>query len=351
MTFKPNSMATAVGSFPHLNAGEACDLIFETIPNLPVWPQLPRRDFLEEINNQYSRGLPCYYIDRENKTYGFDTKRDLAGELERFYDRVLREDIDYFGLDENHSQGFTYFITALKKRNNHDLFSLKGQVIGPLTHGLVTDKRDGRYALYLPDLFDAIVKNSTMNARWQIRKMKEVFPHVILFIDEPSLSIIGSGYYAVDHDLVIASFQEIIQGIRSESGIPGMHCCGDADWDELLGLDLDIINFDAADDAIVNKFINSKKIIEYFERGKSVAWGIVPTLRDKIERATFEEIEEKFRSIIRMLSKAGLREDDLLAHSIITPSCGTGTLTTALAEKAMRLTRTLSDKLRGTAHD
>lgn len=130
-----------------------------------------------------------------------------------------------------------------------------------------------------------------------------------------------------------------------------MHCCGNANWDELLGLDLDIINFDAADDAVVNKFIHSKKLIEYFERGRSVAWGVVPTIRDMIEKAAFEEIEKSFHLMIRMLTERGLREDDLLAHSIITPSCGTGTLTTTLAEKAMRLTRSLSDKLRGVAND
>jgi hypothetical protein len=351
MTFKPNSIATAIGSFPHSNAEEAGELIFETIPHLPVWPQLPQRDFLEEINNQYSRGLPCYCIDRENKKYGFNTNHDLPGELERFYNRVIEEKIDYFGLDESYSQGFAYFMKAIEERDKGDLFSIKGQVIGPLTHGLVPDIRDGKYAIYKPDLFDAIVKNGTMNARWQIRKMKEVFPQVVMFIDEPSLSIIGSGYYAVDHDLAIDSFREIIGGIREEGGIPGMHCCGNANWDELLGLDLDIINFDATDEAVVNKFIHSKKLIEYFERGKSVAWGVVPTIRDAIEKVTLEEIERNFHSMIKMLSEKGLSEDDLLVYSIITPSCGTGTLATALAEKAMRLTKALSDKLRGVVND
>lgn len=350
MTFKPNSIATAIGSFPHINAEEVCSLIFETIPNLPVWPQLPQRDFLEEINNQYSRGLPCYYIDRENKKYGFNTNCDLPAELERFYNRILEDDIDYFGLSEEYSQGFTCLMKAIAERDKGDLLAVKGQTIGPLTHGLVPDIHDGKYAIYKPELFDAIVKNSTMNARWQIRKMKKVFPEVVMFIDEPSLSILGSGYYAVDNDLAINSFLEIIQGIREEGGIPGMHCCGNANWDELLGLDLDIINFDATDDAVVDKFIHSDKLIEYIERGRAVAWGVVPTISDKIEGAAFQEIEESFHSMIRALTGRGLREDDLLAHSIITPSCGTATLSTALAEKAMRLTRALSDKLRGVAN-
>jgi hypothetical protein len=102
---------------------------------------------------------------------------------------------------------------------------------------------------------------------------------------------------------------------------------------------------------VVNKFTHSKKLIEYFERGKSVAWGVVPTIMDKIKKATFEEIERNFQSMIKVLTEKGLREDDLLVYSIITPSCGTGTLTTALAEKAMRLTRALSDTLRGAVND
>ena len=346
MKFEPNSVATAIGSFPHQNVDDAGKLIFESIPSIPVWPQLPKRSFLEDMNNQYSRSLPCYVIDDNNNKSGFDTSRDLPKELETFYSKVIEDDLEYFGLDENHSVGFSYFLKNALNENTGKLLALKGQVTGPLTLGLVTDT-DGKYAFYKSDLFDTIVKNSAMNARWQIRKLREIFPQVIIFIDEPSLSIIGSGFYSIENSLVINSFNEIIKGIRDEGGIPGMHCCGNADWDELLNLDLDIINFDATDEIVVDKFLNSVNIIEYLEKGKCIAWGIVPTIIDKIENATFEEIEQNFYSMITRLSEKGIKEEDILTNSIITPSCGTGTLTIPLAEKALILTGNLSDSVRG----
>jgi len=347
MIFTPNAIATAVGSFPHESVEDASQLIFETTPHIPVWPQLPKKDFFEEITNQYSRSLPCYYIDHKNRKYGFDTEEDLPGQLEAFYRRVIDEDLDYFGLDDEHSAGFGFFLDTIKKRKGDEIAAIKGQVIGPLTHGLIPDKKDGKYAIYHSDLFDVIVKNSTMNSRWQIQKMREVFPRVIIFIDEPSLSIIGSGYYSVDHNLIIDSFNEIIKGIRKEGGIPGMHCCGDADWEEVLNLDLDIINFDATDEVILDKFLQSRNLNSFLEQGKVVAWGIIPTIHEKIEGATIEQIEKNFTAVIKQLASRGVREEDVLSSAIITPSCGTGTLTVPLAEKALRLTRDLSNHLRG----
>ena len=79
MKVTPGGAATVIGSFPHTSAEEACGLVFDTLPDIPAWPQLPRRDFLEDMNVQFSRRLPCFAIDPVNRKAGFDTSRDLAG--------------------------------------------------------------------------------------------------------------------------------------------------------------------------------------------------------------------------------------------------------------------------------
>ena len=283
MNFKPMASATVIGSFPHTNPAEACGLVFERLKDIPAWPQLPRRDFLEDMNVQYSRALPCLAVDRENRKVGFDTSGDLAGELERFYTKFIEEDLEYFGLDADHAAGFDCFIGSLRAGKAKDARALKGQISGPLTLGLMTDAVDGKYALYKPDLFDAVVKCCAMNARWQARKLGEFTDAPIVFFDEPSLSIIGSGFYSVDRELVAGSFREIITAIRGEGGLTGTHCCGNADWDDLMDLDLDIISFDAADEIIADKFVTSRRVNAFLEKGGCIAWGIVPTLKEKIE--------------------------------------------------------------------
>ena len=63
MAFSPRCLATAIGSFPHKDAGAACELILKSIPEIPTWPQLPAIDFKEGMEIQYSEGLPCVTID------------------------------------------------------------------------------------------------------------------------------------------------------------------------------------------------------------------------------------------------------------------------------------------------
>jgi len=348
MKVTPGGAATVIGSFPHASAEEACGLVFDTLPDIPAWPQLPRRDFLEDMNVQFSRRLPCFAIDPVNRKAGFDTSRDLAGELERFYTKIIEDDVEYFGLDDECAAGFGSFVSGVRGGRADGAFALKGETTGPLTLGLMSDATDGKYALYKPDLFDAIVKSCTMNARWQVRKLRELAGRAIVFFDEPSLSIIGSGFYSVDTSQIAASFKEIILGIHGEVGLAGTHCCGNADWDVLLDpdLDLDIINFDATDEIIVDKFINARNVVSYLERGKCVAWGVVPTLKDKIEAATPEGVEEQFHALVARLVQRGVREEMVLGQSIVTPSCGTGTLPVQLAEKVMALLAGLSRALK-----
>ncbi len=347
MKKKPESIATAIGSFPHLNADEACQCILKYIPRFPVWPQLPKLSFYEEINNQYSKRLPCFYIDKANKRSGFDTSINMSEELNDFYSKILEDDVDYFAFDDRYSKGFFALLKALSQHDTNKLYAVKGQIVGPLTHGVVADAKDGKYAIYKPDLYDAIVKNGIMNARWQIRELKKFSSEVVIFIDEPSLSILGSGYYSVKPDQAYNLFDEVINAIIEEGGIPGMHCCGNADWNRILQLNLEIINFDASDEVVADKFINSEKLHEFLDKGNSVAWGIVPTIGEKIEKETYENIENNFTSMIRYLNKKGFGEDRLLSQSIITPSCGTGTLPVELCEKVMAFTRKLSHTLRG----
>ncbi|MBN2077449.1 MAG: hypothetical protein JW838_00690 [Spirochaetes bacterium] len=347
MNFRPMASATVIGSFPHTDPSEACGLVFKRLKDIPAWPQLPRRDFLEDMNVQYSRALPCLVVDHENRKVGFDTSGDVAGELERFYTRFIEEDIEYFGLDGGHAAGFSCFIESVRAGKAEGARALKGQISGPLTLGLMTDAVDGKYALYKPDLFDAVVKCCAMNARWQARRLGEITDTPIVFFDEPSLSILGSGFYSVDKDLVANSFREIIDAIHHEGGLAGTHCCGNADWDDLMDLDIDIISFDAADEIIADKFVTSRRVNAFLEKGGCIAWGIVPTLKEKIEKADSRSVESSFRGHLKRLEERGIGEDAILEHSLFTPSCGTATLSITLAEKVMELLEGLSAKFRG----
>ena len=94
-------MATGIGSLPLTNPAEAVALALRYLPEAPIWPQLPKRGFQEHMGGQYSEALPGIVRDDARERFSFDSARDLTGELERFSERFLAQDLEYFRLSEN----------------------------------------------------------------------------------------------------------------------------------------------------------------------------------------------------------------------------------------------------------
>ena len=86
---KPNCIATAIGSFPHGEAGPALDIVFKSLPDAPLWPQLPKRGLHEQMEIQYSEGLPCVKIDAEKARMYFATDGDYSEEFAVFNETYL----------------------------------------------------------------------------------------------------------------------------------------------------------------------------------------------------------------------------------------------------------------------
>jgi len=63
--FEFNGLATAIGSMPHIDPQEACSLVLANLPDIPVWPQLPNRSFLENMYVQYSERFPGIVLEEE----------------------------------------------------------------------------------------------------------------------------------------------------------------------------------------------------------------------------------------------------------------------------------------------
>ena len=60
----------------------------------------------------------------------------------------------------------------------------------------------------------------------QEKKLKEVCPNTIIFVDEPYMAAYGSIGFMLSKEKVISYLEEVFQGI---SGLKGSHCCGNTD--------------------------------------------------------------------------------------------------------------------------
>jgi methionine synthase II (cobalamin-independent) len=338
-----NCIRTAIGSLPHREPHEAVAMALQYFPEAPAWPQLPQRDFRERMDAQYSELLPGLVIDENKKRVSFDTSKDLARELERFFERYLENDYEFFRISESYAAGFHLFIDALKKGAASNALYLKGQITGPLTAGTSLKDESGRDIIHNETLFDALVKGLTMKAVWQIERLKPFGKPVIVFMDEPSMESLGSAYSAVSSQLVAEKLNEIADAIHEAGGITGIHCCGNADWSLIFNARLDIVSFDAFE-YMEKVMLYPTDIKRFLGRGGALAWGIVPTSSFS-GHETAGQLISKLETGIKILENNGIDRKVILRQSLITPSCGMGSLNVQKAEAIVKLLKEVSEKM------
>lgn len=303
---------------PHTDPDEACRVIFASC-DIPFWPQLPRLSYREFMIPQFCEGMPFLRISDEREAVWVE--EGGSEDLERFYESWTDE--SRIAVSESHARGFYAFLEILKKKGGTDL--VKGQVTGPLTFTLGLKDEKGRAVYFDEEMREISLMLLKAKARWEIEKLGAFSARQILFIDEPILSALGgSSYLGVSAEEALRLLREITGTIKAAGAIPGIHCCGNADWPMVIAAGVEIINFDAYDylDTIA---LYSDEFLGFFERGGWLAWGIVPT-SDSIAGAREEDLKRRFADGIGKLSRR-IPEDLLLSRALLTPSCGTGSRT------------------------
>jgi methionine synthase II (cobalamin-independent) len=343
MEFQHSFITTGVGSFPHQDEKEVFRLILKNFPEIPFWPQLPKRSFLEGIVVQYSEGFPSLKWKEKEQKVWVDTSQGFDKEFEKFYQRLEEGDLEPFQITENFAKGLRILKDLSSEGHRKKIKYIKGQITGPITFGLALTDQEAKPIFYDPTLRDILVKHLSLKARWMEKRFNELFPGTptILFFDEPSLSSFGSAFSSLNREDVVHSLNECFDAVK---GLKGIHCCGNTDWSVLLSMNLDILSFDAYG-YLETLSLYPKELKAFLERGGILAWGIVPT-SEAILKEEAEGLIKRFKEGVKTLSKKGF-DPTLLQRAIITPSCGTASLPIPLAEKVCQLTAEVSKRLRG----
>jgi methionine synthase II (cobalamin-independent) len=324
---------TLVGSVPHAESPALCQRLAATL-DMPAWPQLPRRTFRENMYTQFSVGLPGLSVDESRQRVWFDTNADLSPTVEAFYERYLAQDVESFAVHPDYAEGFYAMLDTLRSVPGE---WVKGQVTGPISFGLTVTDQALRASLYNDMLVDVIVKHIAMTARWQVRYLRAARPNVILFVDEPYMASFGSAFISLSREQVTAMLDEVFAAIHEEGGLAGVHCCGNTDWSVLLATSVDVLNLDAYShmDTLA---LYPDELGVFLNSGGLVAWGIVPN-NEEIASVSAPELAQRLRRGLDDISRKAqargvlISTDTLIERSIITPSCGLGSTTVALAEQ------------------
>jgi methionine synthase II (cobalamin-independent) len=342
-TNRIRGLATGIGSLPfQQGADESLDLIFRYIPQMPFWPQLPRRDIREGMVAQYSENMPCLRISRDGLFFDANNKEK---ELEDFYARIIDNDLDHFRISRDYSLGIHAFYQRLKNRGLSGIEFIKCHITGPFTFA-ASVKDDKAVALLHDDVFmQAIIKGLLMKALWQIKLFSEFGKKVIVFIDEPYLGCFGSAYTPINREEVVSGLTELAEGIRAQGGLTGIHCCGNTDWSIFTETKaVDIINFDAY--SFLDKFtLYAGNLNDFLVRGGVICWGIVPT-QEFNAKIKAEDLVARIKEGIDILAKKGVDRGLLSEQLLVTPACGLGTLEEHKAEEIFRLLSEVSEALK-----
>lgn len=352
MTFKPKLLATGVGSMPFQDPSHAVSISFKELAEAPIWPQLPQTGLNEQMDVQYSEGIPCVVLDQEKDRMYFETSGDYSEPFAEFYEAYMlamdpdegNGDCSALAISQEFSKGIPAAEAAVKELNSK-LPYFKVHTTGPCTFALNTVDENKRAIYYNEEFRDVIVKALAMKCRWQIQKFKNYADNIICFIDEPILSAFGSStYVSVKREEIVEHLSEVIEAIHMDGGIAGIHCCGNTEWSILVDAGTDILNFDAFEfGESITMYPDSIKTL--LNRGGSIAWGIVPT-SPVISEQTVESLTEQLEKTMDALVAQGIDKQQLIEQALITPSCGTGSMQTDDAEKVFTMTRMLSEHLR-----
>jgi len=330
-------LPTAIGTMPHTDTLEAWSLVAKYLPEIPAWPQLPKRSTLENMYIQFSEGFPG--LVREDGKLYLERTADFDSQIEQINTDYLENNPDNYPTGEEYAAGL-HASRAFKQRHFR---MLKGQITGPVSWGLCVTDREQRGILYDELLAETAARFLRLKAMWQERFLRTISKNTIIFFDEPYLSSLGSAFVAISNELASSLLEEVFGGI---DGLKGVHCCGSTDWSILLKSSADILSFDAYNYADSLSCYPSE-VKAFLERGSSIAWGIVTNDEQALAKESVASLHDRLGEAMAPFTRDGVSFKQLAAQSLLTPSCGLEPLSVEAAGEALQLLAELSAKLRG----
>lgn len=262
--FAANCQSTAMGIMPHRDVGKALDLALSL--DIPFWPQLPNVSFYEDMYAQASQYFPGVSLDLEGERVLFDTSQFME-ELEDYSRRMAEP--DSLGLSQEYSTVYHRFL-------QHDLSgytAIRGQLTGPVSWGFKVTDEGGKPVIYNESVRTILFDFMQRKANAQYVQLKEKNANAFVWLDEPGLGWVFSGFTGYEDTLARADYKSFVHGLDGPSAL---HLCANVNLPYLLSLGVEILSFDAFQIEVMPQAYG-EAVAEFLRRGNIISWGIVPT--------------------------------------------------------------------------
>ncbi len=333
MTTGKRAATTAIGSLPHHNADVALGFSFRL--GIPFLPQIPIRNPWEYMIAQALEGLPGLQADIDGSvTLNTDIWLSRSSDFQARLDAALAhagggvkktttgsDPFEGFEPSPSISSCWQPFLWELSERR---VPMAKIQLAGPMTaqwalmlrdnagHDIPAHSAGGAgFGDQHPELFTQIYRLVLARAIAMSRRLQRSGIQPLLFLDEPGLYALSPAN--ARHVLALQELKLLIQALRKEGVLVGLHCCSNTDWNMVLSLPLNYLSLDVA--LSLDSLLEQKPAFDRFVRdGGKLSLGVIPTGRSSVLRSL--DIQALANSLIEKLPASVLRD------ALFTPACG-----------------------------
>ena len=318
-----------VGSLPHRDMEQGLEFAWHAT-DIPTIPTLPRMSPMEGMIAQALVGIEGVSV----------------GQYGGISVDVSAIDVDHFITTDLNSEAYGAFAEFLNTYNDHANPSklVKWQFVGPVTLGVALVRIGIDPSIAFPLAQQAVCAH--------VRELENEVARVcgditqIIVLDEPSMSeALEPGFHLGVEEVI-----DLISGalaVVDDTNISGLHCCGPVDWGALLATGARIISVPVPsasnDDEMAAMLVAASRISDHLEHGGRIAWGAVRT--DGPIAVSGERSWKGLVEAMCALVRAGV--DPLLIRrmSFVTPACGLGTHSDAVADRVFSHVRSVSVKV------
>lgn len=314
---KITGKTTAIGSLPHHNIDAALAASFQV--DVPFLPQIPIRNPWEFMIAQALEGLPGLVVEKDGTvTLDVDV---WTGRSHAFNEKLLnafssmaakRDAFEAFEPSAATSSSWQPFLWELEERG---VKAAKIQIAGPLTSQWALRLSDGSNISRYPELASQIFRLVLARALAMSRRLQAGGIQPLLYLDEPAL-------YTSTHPIAMQELGLVIQALRKEGVLVGLHCCSNTDWNAVLHLGLDYVSLDT--NLSLEKLLETGAALErYIAQGGRLSLGVIPTSKSLTR---LPEVEDLFAELLDHFGRRWNDKPELvrqtLADALYTPACG-----------------------------
>lgn len=336
--FRPELRPLAPSELPFTESARAWSSVLECMPELPAWPRLPQRSFLESPTTQVCEGFPGVIFESDHIYVGDIWDRDTV--LDRLYIAYLGGDLDHGHISPEYAACLGLLVAEDGLMLPDSVMAVKGQVLGPLSWALEVMDEAGSPILYNEDLLDVVAKHLRLKAAWQEQALQLVAPVPLMLIEEPLLTAVGLTSLPVEKERALALMEDVLGGL---SGYRGIHCAYPVD-NAVLNTSVNVLSLDVSH--VSEPSGSSVEGLQNFvARGGLIVWGIVPA-DDRLDEVTVDSLSARLQFWLESLAPGEETREQVISASMISTSGGLAELSEERAEQALALTAELSKTMR-----